>query len=112
MLGALLLARSIGGLAIDHDGDFSAARTEAAVEQCGYATGPVTRAGADPPGALPWITPPESGAEPLLFFARDRDDVGRQDGRLFAVLVFADEARASRMYATARERAAAGQHDV
>jgi hypothetical protein len=86
------------------DGAIGAAQAEAAVQGCGYATSPVTRAGTNPQAMLPWIVPPESGSEPLMFFARDPEDIGRADGRLFTVLVFPDEERAKKVYATARDR--------
>jgi hypothetical protein len=38
-----------------------------------------------------------------MFFARDPEDVGRLDGRLFTVLVFPDEQRAQQVYAAARD---------
>jgi len=85
------------------DGAINAAQAEAAVQGCGYATSPVTRAGTNPQAGLPWIIPPESGAEPLMFFARDPEDIGRTDGRLFTVLVFPDEERAEKVYTTARD---------
>ena len=52
---------------------------------------------------LPWIIPPEPEAEPYIFFARDAEDIGRHDGRLFTVLVFPDEARAQRTYAASQD---------
>jgi hypothetical protein len=87
-------------------GATTAAHVEALVQACGYASGPVTRAAADPPGSLPWLVPLERGSEPLMFFVRDAEDVGRVDGRLFAVLVFPDTAGAERLYAAARSKAA------
>jgi hypothetical protein len=101
-LGALIAVGTLFGISTSDDGTVSAAQAEALIQQCGYVTGPVTRAAVESRGILPWLVPPEPGAEPLMFFARDPQDVGRLDGRLFTVLVFPDEERAQRVYAAAR----------
>jgi hypothetical protein len=105
-LGALVAISSALGLAITNESAVRAAQVESMLQACGFATTPVTRASAGQPGTLPWVVPPEAGAEPLIFFARDSEDVGRPDGRLFTVLIFPDSARATSMYETARARAA------
>ncbi len=106
LLGALVAISSAVGLVITDGSAVRVAQVESMLQACGFRTTPATRASAGPPGTLPWIAPPEVGAEPLIFFARDSEDVGRPDGRLFTVLIFPDSARATSMYETARARAA------
>jgi hypothetical protein len=100
-IGALIALGMLLTIPNADDGAINAAQAQAAVQGCGYATSPVTRVGTNQQAMLPWVIPPEPGAEPLMFFARDPEDVGRVDGRLFTVLVFPDEERATRVYTTA-----------
>jgi hypothetical protein len=102
-LGAVIGLGVLTGISTTDDGSAIAVQAEAAVHECGYATSPVTRAAE--PGMLPWIIPPEPSAESYMFFARDPEDIGRHDGRLFTVVVFPDEERAQRLYAAARDGA-------
>ena len=111
-LSALITLATLFGIPTADDSAVSAAQAESLIQECGYVTGPVTRAAADSRGMLPWLVPPEPGAEPLMFFARDAQDVGRLDGRLFTILVFPDEARAQRLYTTAREGVADARHST
>src|SRR5687767_4239587 len=108
-LSAIITLGTLLGISTS-DGAVGAAQAEALVQECGYVTSPVTRASSDSRGMLPWLVQPEAGAEPHMFFARDPQDVGRLDGRLFTILVFPDEARAQRLYAAAREGTADTRH--
>jgi hypothetical protein len=104
LMGALIVTGSALGISTVEGDTVAASQVEATVQGCGYASSPMTRASSDPPGSLPWLTPLESGAEPMVFFARDPEDIGRLDGRLFAVLVFPDEIAAERLFTAAKGR--------